>query len=403
VSENNYAVAREKMAQAAEQMRRERIDSWLLLSREGTDPAMPLLVGAKAVHAAAVFVDPDEKHTILTSRSDAAHFSETGLFSEVIVYEADLREAFRDEMARRAPRSLALNISEHDHLCDGLTRGMYLWIAETLGARELKSIECSSEDILARLRSIKTPTELDLIRRAVTATCDIYDEVSRGIRCGMSEIEIGDLFTGSMKRRGVVNGITHRLSYPLICLIRAGLAHREPGKHQSIPGDMMVVDFSVDVGGYTSDIARTFYFLKEGESQAPEDVQKAFDTTVKAVHTVIAGIQAGMAGHEVDKVGRDVIEDAGYPTIRHSVGHQIGREVHDGGTVLGPQRTPRRPVVEGILAEGEVYAIEPTVIQDDGKASCIVEENIILTSSGPDVMSRPQRALYLIPAPESDA
>jgi Xaa-Pro dipeptidase len=59
--------------------------------------------------------------------------------------------------------------------------------------------------------------------------------------------------------------------------------------------------------------------------------------------------------------------------------------------------------VEGILAEGEVYAIEPTVIQDDGKASCIVEENIILTSSGPDVMSRPQRALYLIPAPESDA
>ena len=60
----------------------------------------------------------------------------------------------------------------------------------------------------------------------------------------------------------------------------------------------MVVDFSVDVEGYTSDIARTFYFLKKGETKAPPDVQTAFDTAVRAVHTVIAEIKPGMAGYQ---------------------------------------------------------------------------------------------------------
>ena len=111
---------------------------------------------------------------------------------------------------------------------------------------------------------------------------------------------------------------------------------------------------------------------------------------------MIADIKPGMTGYEVDRIGRTVIEEAGFPTIRHSVGHQIGREVHDGGTVLGPQRVPARPAVEGILTEGEVYAIEPTVIQDDGQASCIVEENVVLGSSEVTVLSRPQLTLYVV-------
>lgn len=396
MNEPDYEIPREKLQQATRLMREGEIDTWLILSREGTDPAMPLLIGAAAVHPAAVFLDSDGTHTILTSHSDAAHFEETALFSDVVVYGADLADAFLAEFRRRAPRRMALNISEDDHLCDGLTRGMYMWIQEIVGARSLREIECSSRQILNRVRSIKSPAELDRISRAVALTCDIYDEVAERITCGMTEIEIADLFVDGMRRRDVVNGISHALTRPLVCLISAGLAHREPGDHRSRPGDMMVVDFSVEVGGYTSDIARTFCFLHPEETRPPEDVQRAFDTTVGAVHSVIESIRPGLRGFEVDAVGRTAIENGGYPTIRHSTGHQIGREVHDGGTVLGPRREPPRPAVEGVVEVGEVYAIEPTVIQDGGLPSSIVEENVVIEEHGARVLSRPQRTPYLV-------
>jgi len=91
-----------------------------------------------------------------------------------------------------------------------------------------------------------------------------------------------------------------------------------------------------------------------------------------------------------------VIEEAGYPTIRHSTGHQVGRETHDGGTILGPRRTPPRPAVEGTVQVGEIYAIEPTVIQDDGLPCILVEENVLITEQGAKVLSKRQLELVTI-------
>lgn len=87
-----------------------------------------------------------------------------------------------------------------------------------------------------------------------------------------------------------------------------------------------------------------------------------------------------------------------YRPIKHSVGHQVGRDTHDGGTILGPVKTPRRPEVEGVLQVGEVYAIEPTVIQDDGLPCILVEENVVLTEEGAEILSQSQKELVLIPS-----
>ncbi len=400
MSSMSAEVAREKLAQATRALGAHGIDTWLILGREGGDPAISLLFGAHAVHTAAMFIDPDGTHTVIASRSDAAHYEESGLFARVLLYDEDLSRVFRAEYLRRSPRTMALNICEDDHLCDGLTRGLYLRLADMIGTETLTAVECSSRAVLSRVRSIKTPAEVVRIRRAVDCTCDIFDEVAGRITCGMSEIEIGDLFVEGMAARGVANGVSRAMTPPLVCLVRAGLAHREPRMHRSRAGDMMVVDFSVEVDGYVSDIARTFYFLKPGESAPPRDVQHAFDTAVAAVHRTVETIRPGMTGYEVDAVGRRVVEEAGYPTIRHSVGHQIGREVHDGGTILGLRRTPPRPAVEGVVEAGEVYAIEPTVIQDDALPSCIVEENVLIEDDSARLLSRPQKTLYLIPPPE---
>jgi len=303
---------------------------------------------------------------------------------------------FLQELEKSSPQKLALNISHHDHLCDGLTLGLYLWLEELLGKERLQAIEVSSEAILKELRSVKSPAEIACIHEAVDSTIEIYEEVFSQIKCGMTEIEIGELFVQGMKKRGLSNGLGNPHDPPLVCTVRNGLAHRKPGDHKTIPGDIVIIDFSLKENNYVSDIARTVYLLKPGETEAPAEIKRAFQTAIDAITQAIEFIRPGVRGCEVDAVARQVIEAAGYPTIRHSTGHQVGRETHDGGTILGPRRTPPRPAVEGIVQVGEIYAIEPTVIQDDGLPCILVEENVLITEQGAKVLSKRQLELVTI-------
>lgn len=387
-----YKIPREKIYQIERLLNQKDIDSLLILSREYSDPNLPFIVGDDAVHVAAAFINKNCKHKIITSVSDQKKFEESGIFSEVITYNASIKEKLGDEFNKMNINKLALNISTEDNLCDGLTQGLYMMLSDAIGENRLKDIEVSSEGILQEIRSKKSDTEIEYLRESIRITQEIYDEVFSKVTCGMSEIEIADLFVEGMKKRDVTNGIGEGYAYPIVCLVRAGLAHRNPGHTKSQEGDILIMDFSVRYKGYVSDIARTAYFLRKGETKPPYEVQHAFDTAYKAISETIDFIGIGKKGYEVDAVGRKVVEDGGYPTVRHSVGHQIGRECHETGTRLAP----RRPQSEGFIKEREVYAIEPTVIQDNGLPCMLVEENVLITKNGAELLSKRQEQLYLI-------
>ena len=389
-------IAKEKLEQAVQLMKEENIDTWLLLTREGTDPALPLLAGVRSVHQAAIFIRSNGEHIVITSVSDKGSYEASDLFKDVITYDASMEDTFLEEFNKLDIKKLALNISESDHLCDGLTYGLYQWLEDVIGKEKLTALEVSSEPMLKRVRSIKSPTEIERIHQAIKHTTEIYDIVFDRIVCGMTEIEIGDLFVEEIKKRGLTNGFFDPFEPPMVCTVRNGLAHRKPGNFKTIPGDIIIIDFCLRYKDYVSDIARTCYILKPGEEKAPEEIQHAFDTAIEAITKSIDALQPGKKGYEVDAVGRKIIEDGGYPTIRHSVGHQVGREAHDGGTILGPQRTPKRPEVEGVIEPNEIYAIEPTVIQDDGLPCILVEENVLVTEGAPKILSERQTELVLI-------
>ena len=197
-------------------------------------------------------------------------------------------------------------------------------------------------------------------------------------------------------KREVVTAFGNPPEYPLVLNPKGGMSHRGPNDTNICePGDMLVIDFSIRYNGYTSDIARTMYFLKPEEEHAPQEVQDIANAAIRAVGEVMAHIKPGMRGYEVDAIGRQSILDSGYPNIPHSVGHQVGLEVHDGGTVLGPKSVRRAS--QGILRKNEIYALEPTVLQDRDKGSAIIEDNVLITEDGCELISRRQTALIEIP------
>ncbi|MGD1833983.1 MAG: M24 family metallopeptidase [Sphaerochaetaceae bacterium] len=385
----------EKIVQLTQKLNEQNIDTYLILSREDSDTVLPLLIPAHVVAQTAFFFRSDGKHYVLTGRTDANMYTEMGIF-EVIESNDDFDASFKELFDSLNVKRLALNISEHDYLIDGLTVGQYMKLQNIIGKETLKEIEVSSETFIQDLRAIKSDYEIEQISIAVRKTCTIYKKVRDEITVGMSETDIGELFVKGMREQGVVNAFDEPYSYPLICIVRCGLAHRKPNPANILQdNDILVVDFSVRYNGYCSDIARSFYVLPEGEEVADEQSLRAFETTLKAVSTIIDGIRPGMKGWEVDKLGRDVIEQSGYPTIRHASGHQLGRQVHDGGTALSYDH-PDRPAVRQKVRDREVYAIEPTVIQDDGKPSFIVEEDIVMTPQGAKILSERQMELYYI-------
>jgi len=394
----DYTIAREKALQITGLLKNRALGALLIFTRAGKDPALPLLVNAKTINPAAHFFLPDGNHTLIAKREDCELLEETGIFKKIIPYNREIGEEFLRFFSSLDPSSLALNFSREDHLCDGLSLGLYLQLEEFLGQERLKKIEVSSEPVLKYLRGVKSPTEQKRIRQAVKITCDIYDRVFTRVKPGMTEKEIGELFASHFDEFGVTNGIEGGQSPPMVLITRAGMAHRKPGDTRVQPGDIVVMDASVRYENYCSDIARSLYFLKPGEKSPPEKVTKAFRTVVAAIDASIAALKPGTKGWEVDAEGRRVIEEGGYPTIRHSVGHQVGIACHDGGTRLGP-RKPGREDVEGIIQAGEIYAIEPTVLQDDPEDPCfIVEEDVLVRDEGPEILSRRQTELVCIPS-----
>ncbi len=86
----------------------------------------------------------------------------------------------------------------------------------------------------------------------------------------------------------------------------------------------------------------------------PKDAVDCANAAINAVGAVMAKIKPGMRGYEVDAIGRQSIIDSGFPPFPHATGHQVGLEVHDGGTTLGPKK---RYSASGILRKNEIYAL----------------------------------------------
>ena len=147
--------------------------------------------------------------------------------------------------------------------------------------------------------------------------------------------------------------------------------------------------------GYCSDLQRTFYILDKGQRSAPADVQRGFDTIVKAIEAARSILRPGARGLEVDKAARDVIVSNGYDEFPHGLGHQVGRFSHDGTALLGPawEKYARKPFEN--VEEGMVFTIEPRLTVPD-RGVVTIENMVVVTKNGAEYLSTPQEELILI-------
>lgn len=391
-------MVKEKIAQSIEVLKEKGIDIWLTFVREShtmTDPSIPLVVGAHCTWQSAFIITAKAESIAIVGNLDGPAFRDSRTFDKVISYTTGIGDSLREEMARLDPKKIAINYSKNDYMSDGLTHGMYQLLIDYLKDTPYKDRFVSSEEILSAVRGRKSPTEIKRIRAACRLTLDIFDKVTQFARPEKTEKDVADFILQQVENAGV--GLAwDKASCPAVFTgpDTAG-AHYGPTDRKIERGHIMNIDFGVNLNDYVSDLQRTWYFLRAGETEAPPEVVKAFETVRDAIKLSAEFLKPGVMGWEVDKVARDYITSQGYDEFKHGLGHQVGRQAHDGAGILCPiwERYGELPYLK-VEAE-QVYTIEPRVFCE-GYGIATIEEIVVVRENGVEYLSDPQLELICI-------
>src|SRR6185503_5056078 len=353
----------EKVNQAIEILKEQETDLWLTFVRETSgvrDPALDFLIGPNDLTwpSALILTRKGEKIAIV-GNLEKDSVSRNDVFGTIVGYDTAVSGPLRDTIARLNPDRIAVNTSRNNVHADGLTHAMYEILCDYLKDTAYADRLVSAEPVINAMRGRKTPEELDRIRTAVQITDEIYKKTFDFIKVGMTEIEIGEYM------HQLAHDYNVGLAWPAenCPAVNSGpnsaVGHNGPTDLKVEPGHIVHFDFGVKYKDYCSDIQRLVYLLRDGETEAPPEVQGGFNTIRTAIEKSREAMKPGAIGNSIDVIAREILTDAGYPEYQHALGHQLGRVAHDGGALLGPLWEKYGDDPKGELEVGQVFTIEP--------------------------------------------
>jgi Xaa-Pro dipeptidase len=225
--------------------------------------------------------------------------------------------------------------------------------------------------LVEQLRAIKSPAEIEAMRRAATLTHNGIMAGARALKAGVSELEIVTICLHRMLAGGADEiAFTPQVSFGKmteVCMAPAST-------NRLRRGNMVMFDMGCLYEHYLGDLSRTRVLGKPTAEQ-----QRVYDLTLEAQDAAIAAVRPGIPAGEIDRIARDIIEKAGYgPAFNHWLGRGEGLDLHE------------RPFIEKgdamILQPGMVFSIEPGVYVP-GLGGARVEETMLVTETGHEVIS----------------
>ena len=244
--------------------------------------------------------------------------------------------------------------------------------------------------------TVKSPQELDSMRRAGKIVGNVIDLLKAAVAPGMTTKDLDKIAYKEITRQGAKPTFMGYHGFPAsICTsVNEDIVHGIPGKRILQEGDIVKVDVGATIEGFIGDAAVS---LPVGEV-TPEAITLMMDTRM----SLEEGIRAAQPGGRVGDIGAAVQaygESRGYGVVREFVGHGVGRFLHEDPQVPNYGQAGMGP----LLRVGMCIAIEPmfnlgdwhtkildddwTVITADGKLSAHFEHSIAITEDGPEILT----------------
>ncbi|MGQ9536114.1 MAG: M24 family metallopeptidase [Actinomycetota bacterium] len=246
-----------------------------------------------------------------------------------------------------------------------------LYRRQLKGVAKLLSIKMNMQTA----RAVKSTAEIEVVKRAIRIAEVAFREalVKRGERATEKELALEIEFAA---RREGAEGVAFETI--VASGKRGALVHARPSGGKL--AGAVVIDWGIVLEGYCTDCTRAVAF-----GRVPTELRKAHHLVVEAQERALERIRPGVKAAEVDRAAREVLEKAGYgKAFGHGLGHGVGLEVHE-KPHLGPRSMD-------VLERGMIITVEPGVYLP-GLGGVRVEDMVLVTSSGAEVLTRLPRSL----------
>lgn len=231
-----------------------------------------------------------------------------------------------------------------------------------------------------KLREIKTPAEIEVMRKAADITSRAFDVICGKIHEGMTEKELQIELDFTMLRLGADG-----LAFDTIVASgeNGSLCHAIPSDRKLRRGDMITMDYGAKFGGYCSDMTRTVAL-----GQPSDAMRRVYDTVLTAQKMCEDALAAGKVCSDIDRIARDYIDAQGYAgRFGHGLGHSVGIDIHE---------NPRLSYAcHDTLVPGVVITVEPGVYLP-GIGGVRVENTCLVTETGCEPLTTANKELLIL-------
>ncbi len=249
---------------------------------------------------------------------------------------------------------------------NNLTHKEYINIS---GASKAEMVDISNS--FQATRSVKDNDEIRRISEACKISSKVANEFPEHVKINITESDLSRKLVELQYQYGATN---LAFSPPIVAFGKSSSEpHHFPSNNKIKKNEFVLVDFGAEYQRYGSDISRTFV-----SGKADQKMKKIYETVLDAQLRAVDMVRDGANGRGIDKCARGIIDRKFNGRFIHSLGHEVGLQVHD-GNVLSSQR-------DFILKEDMVVTIEPGVyIPSIGGVR--IEDTILVTKGKPKILT----------------
>lgn len=246
---------------------------------------------------------------------------------------------------------------------------------------------------------IKTPQEIEKMRRSGQAVREILSYVSTLVEPGLTTMDLELAAEARMKEMGLKPAFKGYRGFPcVLCTsVNQEVVHGIPSPKRKLhEGDIVSIDTGVVMDGYYGDSATTVLVGKKVDPRT----KKLVEVTEASLAAGIAAVKAGAAIGDIGAAVQEVVEAAGFSVVREFVGHGIGTKLHEDPQVPNYGRRGQGQK----LKAGMVFCIEPmvnvggpevrvleddwTAVAQDGSMSAHFEHTVAVTDDGALILTQ---------------
>jgi Xaa-Pro aminopeptidase len=264
----------------------------------------------------------------------------------------------------------------------GLPARHLLALQRALGGRSFGL----ATEVLRDLRIVKTPDEIELLRRAAHAADRVVARIAAGPLVGRTEAEVSRQVRDLLIEEG-----HEEATFAIVAAGPDGASpHHGAGARRIGPGDPIVLDIGGTVQGYGSDITRMLWVTGADAAVPPSaGFLEAFELVRAANANATAAVRPGARCGDLDAIARTTIREGGFgDAFLHRLGHGIGLEGHEDPYLVAGN--------DEALRAGSAFSIEPGIYLE-GRFGVRIEDIVVCGADGPDVLNEAPRELLVVP------